>query len=193
MLSTKVAFVTPREPELVSRQAPHAFDEQKLRDALKQLFEGLAALHASDRVHRDIKPSNVLVTREGRVVLIDFGLVTDSSHTTISGVVGTPAYMAPEQAASLEVGPAADVYAVGVMLYEILTGAMPIDGAPLQVLLDKQTREPAPPANHRGRDPEGSKHAVFEASPLRSRPETERIGSIELAQRKPNPKRRSAP
>jgi tRNA A-37 threonylcarbamoyl transferase component Bud32 len=124
-----------------------SFHERRLRDGLRQLFEGLAVLHAAGKVHRDIKPSNVLVTREGRVVLIDFGLVADSFQTAESMAAGTPAYMAPEQAASREVGPAADVYAAGVMLYEVLTGRMPIEGRPLQVLIDKQTREPVPPSS----------------------------------------------
>ena len=89
-------------------------------------------------------------TREGRVVVLDFGLVTEASaedRSTGNAVVGTPAYMAPEQAASRELGPAADVYAVGVMLYEILTGRLPIEGAQLQMLLDKQTREPPAPSS----------------------------------------------
>ncbi len=129
---------------------PPPFDERKLREAIRQLLEGLSALHAVDKVHRDIKPSNVLVTREGRVVLLDFGLVTEASsddRSTGSAVLGTPAYMAPEQAASREIGPAADLYAVGAMLYETLTGRLPIEGGPLQMLLDKQTREPAPPSS----------------------------------------------
>ena len=117
---------------------------ERLRVALRQLLEGLVALHAANKVHRDIKPSNVLVTREGRVVLLDFGLVTEASvedRSTGSAIVGTPIYMAPEQAASREIGPAADLYAVGVMLYELLAGRPPFEGLPLQILLDKQKHE----------------------------------------------------
>jgi eukaryotic-like serine/threonine-protein kinase len=118
------------------------FDERRLRLCLRSLFEVLSVLHAANKVHRDIKPANVLVTREGRVVLIDFGLVTDSFNGNASATVGTPGYMAPEQAASQEVSPAADLYAVGVMLHEAVTGRLPVDGPPLQVLIDKQTYNP---------------------------------------------------
>jgi serine/threonine protein kinase/tetratricopeptide (TPR) repeat protein len=131
--------------------APAAgFDEGKLRDGLRQLLEGLAVLHAADKVHRDVKPSNVLVTRDGRVVVLDFGLVVESladDAFTKSGVIGTPAYMAPEQAASAHVGPAADLYSVGVVLYELLTGTLPFQGAPLKVIMEKQTRNAPPPAS----------------------------------------------
>jgi tetratricopeptide (TPR) repeat protein len=126
------------------------FDEPKLRDGLRQLLLGLAALHAVDKVHRDIKPSNVFVTREGRVVILDFGLVTGEvgdERATGQTVLGTPAYMAPEQAASRTVGTAGDLYAVGVMLYEALTGRIPFEGMPLQMLIEKQTREPASPSS----------------------------------------------
>jgi hypothetical protein len=132
--------------------APFGFDERRLRSSLVQLVRGLSVLHDAQKVHRDVKPSNVLVTADGRVVILDFGLVHDLAPDagptmTDLDVVGTPAYMAPEQAASQAVGPAADWYAVGVLLYEALTGELPFSGAPLEVLLRKQKDEPRPPSS----------------------------------------------
>jgi len=123
-------------------------DYVRLKQSCVQVLHGLFALHAAGLVHRDIKPGNVRVTNEGRVVILDFGM---SSRWTGSGMStqipgGTAAYMAPEQAFPSPVGPAADMYAVGAMLYEALTGELPFDGSPLRVLLDKQSQLPAPPA-----------------------------------------------
>ena len=141
--ATEPAADAPRWEAASSATSAHvAFDEQRLRHCLRSLFDVLSVLHAANKVHRDIKPANVLVTREGRVVLIDFGLVTDSFNGNASAAVGTPAYMAPEQAASQDVGPAADLYAAGVMLHEVLTGRLPVVGPPLQMLIDKQTYNP---------------------------------------------------
>ncbi|MDP1828464.1 MAG: protein kinase [Archangium sp.] len=124
-------------------------DLSRLRDAFRQLVSGIAFLHAQGRLHRDLKPSNVLVTKEGRVVVLDFGLVLELegvqsiSEARGSAIVGTAAYMAPEQAGSGVVGPSADWYALGVMLFQALTGRVPFDGVAVQVLLEKQ-RRPAP-------------------------------------------------
>ncbi len=125
-------------------------DEGRLRACLLALLDGVMAIHAAGRLHRDIKPSNVMVTPEGRVVLLDFGVVGELGGGTDrieDLVLGTPAYMAPEQARATPVGPAADFYAVGVMLYEALTGQLPFDGAPDDVLFAKQQGRPRPPGD----------------------------------------------
>src|SRR5258708_27502745 len=105
---------------------PRRVDVDRLRVVLPQIVGGLEALHAAGKVHRDVKPSNVRVSSRGRAVLLDFGLVAEPGDSEEEDlIVGTPAYMAPEQAMSRNVGPPADWYAVGVMLYETLTGRLP--------------------------------------------------------------------
>ncbi|MBV8760210.1 MAG: protein kinase [Deltaproteobacteria bacterium] len=119
-----------------------------LRAALRQLVIGVHALHEGGLVHRDIKPSNVMMTRDGRLVILDFGLVTHvdpKRQSYAQGPVGTVEYMAPEQATGRQVGEAADWYSVGVMLYEALTGTMPHHGHALQILVEKQQVEPKAP------------------------------------------------
>lgn len=119
----------------------------RLRQALGQLVEGVEALHVAGMLHRDIKPSNVLVTRDGRVVLLDFGLVEEIApgHSHTVDAVGTPAYMSPEQVAGLPLTNASDWYNVGAMLYQALTGQLPFVGAPLDVMRRKQDSDPPPP------------------------------------------------
>jgi hypothetical protein len=115
----------------------------RTRAALGQLARGLSALHAAGRLHRDLKPSNVLVTRAGRVVILDFGisaeLGTPDAHlqTVEDGLCGTVAYMAPEQFLGEPTTAAADWYAVGTMLYEALIGRLPFSGESLQILAAK--------------------------------------------------------
>ncbi len=128
---------------------PVACDIERLRDALRQLAEGLAALHGAGVLHRDVKPGNVLVTPSGRVVLLDFGVAAElgpGGQDGSGGSGGTPAYMAPEQGARRPAAASADWYAVGVMLYEALTGRLPFDDLSLAVLVRKQREDPPHPA-----------------------------------------------
>ncbi|HEX6836157.1 MAG TPA: protein kinase, partial [Polyangia bacterium] len=125
------------------------FDEARLRAAFHQLGLGLAALHRHGHIHRDIKPSNVLVARDNRVVLLDFGLVRaegESLDTSPDLVMGTPEFMSPEQAMGGALTPATDWYAVGALLYTALVGEPPFVGAPMSVMVQKQMQDPEPPS-----------------------------------------------
>ena len=125
-------------------------DVDRLRDAMGQLGAALCALHDAGLVHRDLKPSNVMVTPEGRVVVLDFGFVEGTGPELdperSQSIVGTPVYMAPEQAVAADVGPPADWYSFGVILFEALTDRIPHDGqTALAVMLAKQRSDaPAP-------------------------------------------------
>ncbi len=141
------------EDRLETRQDPSLsqskLDLNFLNVALRQLAEGLHGLHETGKLHRDIKPSNVLVTKEGRVVILDFGLVAEVEgkdlHDTFT-LAGTPDYMSPEQGAQLPISRASDWYSVGVMLYQALTGRLPFAGKFYEVMMNKQNFDPPAPS-----------------------------------------------
>jgi len=145
----------PDDATLIAWQAtlPHGHglgsaDPERLRTAFRQLAHGLAWLHGSGHLHRDVKPSNVLVSPEGLVKVLDFGLVTRlfSAPQLADALIGTPAYMAPELCAGLPASPASDWYSVGVMLYLALTGHLPFSGDLSSLVLAKQALPARPPS-----------------------------------------------
>lgn len=119
-------------------------DPDRMRSAVRQLAKGLNALHDRGILHRDIKPSNVLVADDGRLVVLDFGMVAELRPRSYgpgesSSFVGTPHYTSPEQAMGQDATEASDWYSVGVMLFEAMTGRFPVDGRTVvQILLKKQ-------------------------------------------------------
>ena len=122
----------------------------KAADLARQIARGLQAAHDTGIVHRDIKPANVFVTDDDRVKIIDFGLALvagEARLTKAGGRVGTPAYMAPEQIRGDEIGPAADIWALGVLLYEMVTGtfpfAAPSDSQIMEAILEAEVERPS--------------------------------------------------
>ncbi|WP_437909086.1 serine/threonine-protein kinase [Sorangium sp. So ce327] len=127
-----------------------------LVDPTMALLEVLARVHAAGIVHRDLKPDNILVSREGRPTVLDFGVSLwrdPSDRLTEAGeILGTPLYLAPEQILGKAVDPRTDLYAIGVMLYDALTGQIPHDGEDLQRMLRARLLEPAPPVHELAAD-----------------------------------------
>lgn len=148
----------------------------RLRGALDELSRTLSSLHAHGYVHRDIKPSNVLVERDGRVVVLDFGLVHAHEEAQSTVIAGTPVYVAPEVAAGARPTPAADWYAVGVMLFEALTGETPFEGSADDVVRSKRTQR-VPPVLSRAPSAPQDLAALCDAL-LDPRPEARPIPSV---------------
>ena len=149
--SIRTTFVdeTLTDISIETRLSRSPLDLDRLSIALRQLAEGLHGLHETGKLHRDIKPSNVLVSKENRVVILDFGLVAEVEgqglHDSIS-LAGTPDYMSPEQGAQLPISTASDWYSVGVILYQALTGRLPFSGRFFEVMMNKQSLDPPTPA-----------------------------------------------
>jgi serine/threonine protein kinase len=114
---------------------------------IDQACEGLHYAHRHGVVHRDVKPGNLLRAREGEVKLADFGIAKateQSSITQVGSVLGTAAYLAPEQARGEDAGPRADLYALGVVTYQLISGRLPYEAASLTELALKQQQEEPP-------------------------------------------------
>lgn len=114
---------------------------------VRQIAAALDHAHAHGKKHRDVKPSNIILGPDGHATLTDFGLVHSADGTRLSRsghILGTPQYMSPEQADGRPVSTAADVYSLGVLAYELLTGQVPFEGDTAAQLVAHLTKEPPP-------------------------------------------------
>jgi serine/threonine-protein kinase len=124
-----------------------AMDAARVMDIIAQAAAGLQAAHQAGLVHRDVKPANVLISAAGVVKITDFGIsyAAGSAPLTRTGmIVGTPSYLAPERASGALATEASDIYALGVVAYECLTGAPPFSGTAIEVAVAHRDR-PLPP------------------------------------------------
>ena len=155
----------------------------------RQILSALRFAHRHGIVHRDIKPHNVLVDGEGRVKVTDFGIARagTSRMTETGSIVGTAQYLSPEQARGGEVDPRSDLYSLGVVVYELLTGKTPFDGeTPVEIAMKHLSATPKPPSKLRPDIPPELDMVVLRAlakNPRRPLPERRRDGGRPRARR----------
>ncbi len=114
----------------------------------RQIAQALGYAHARQIIHRDIKPANIKVTPDGTVKIMDLGLALPKEATRVTAdgmVIGTPAYLSPEQAQGLNLDSRTDIYSMGVVIYELATGHLPFDADEIPALLLQQVKQPPPP------------------------------------------------
>ena len=130
------------------RRSGH-LNEAKVLGLGRQILEGLVEAHRLGVVHRDLKPQNIMIDREGNAKIMDFGIARSLHTKGVTGtgvIIGTPEYMAPEQAEGRDVDHRADIYALGAILFEMVTGRVPFEGeTPLSIVLKHRSEPPADP------------------------------------------------
>ncbi len=127
------------------------FDLKLVASYISQIADALSYAHSLGVVHRDIKPGNLLFHQDGRLLLSDFGIVrltTLPSLTTVGSFIGTAEYASPEQISSSEVDFRSDIYSLGIILYELLTGSVPFTGSNPFAVMTKQLNDPVPPMSN---------------------------------------------
>ena len=138
---------------------------EEVYNCAEQILLALRIAHKNGIVHRDIKPQNVIVTQSGQLKVTDFGIAKLAHADRFrlkNRAVGTVHYISPEQASGSETDARSDIYSLGVMLYEMVTGRLPFDGATADVIVQKQiTENPIPPREiHQSIPDKGTVHAV---------------------------------
>jgi Protein kinase domain len=130
------------------RRSGH-LNEAKAVGLAKQIAEGLAEAHRLGVVHRDLKPQNVMIDKDGNAKIMDFGIARSLHTRGVTGtgvIIGTPEYMAPEQAEGRDIDHRVDIYALGAILFEMVTGRVPFEGTtPLSIVLKHRSEPPADP------------------------------------------------
>lgn len=124
------------------------FDLAEIGEIIRQLLDGLGYAHAQGVVHRDIKPSNILINDDGRIKISDFGIahIDTSSLTQVGEIMGSPGYMSPEQFTGDEPDNRTDIYAAGVIAYELLTGRKPFTGSNVEIMRQVIGEQPQNPS-----------------------------------------------
>lgn len=176
--------------DVLAKEAP--LDSARAVSIMLQATEAVAAAHDAGIIHRDLKPANIFVVQRtevpSMVKVLDFGIAKlaadsldedDPTLTVIGAMIGTPRYMSPEQCDGAELTPAADVYSLGVILYEMLTGMVPFSGStPLAIAIKHASEEPRRPREIVSSIPEDLERVVLHA--LEKRPEDRPANAAEF-------------
>jgi serine/threonine protein kinase/tetratricopeptide (TPR) repeat protein len=151
----------------------------------RQIGEGLAEAHRAGVIHRDLKPQNIMIDRDGNARIMDFGIARSVKSKGITGanvLIGTPEYMSPEQVDGREAGPRSDLYSLGVVLFEMLTGRLPFEGeTPLSVAVKQKSEAPPNPRTFNAHIPEDLARLILQC--LEKTPEKRPSSAVELAAR----------
>ncbi len=171
-------------PSVADVLADGPLDSERVMDIVAQAAAGLDAAHQSGLVHRDIKPANLLLTSDGQVKITDFGIAHAAGSAPITRhgqLMGTPAYLAPERVTGRTAGPTSDLYSLGILAHECLTGARPYEGTPMEIVLAHGQRElPALPWSVPA--PVASFIAELTARDPAARPASARLASARAAE-----------
>jgi serine/threonine-protein kinase len=131
----------------------------------KQICEGLAEAHSQGIVHRDLKPTNIMIDKEGNARIMDFGIARSLKGKGITGagvMIGTPEYMSPEQVEGKEADQRSDIYSLGIILYEMLTGRVPFEGdTPFSIAMKHKTEAPQDPRSFNAQVPSALSHVIL--------------------------------